>query len=63
MNERKDIERNEINNLLDLINKEINFEDLLCKFGPEGLYLIAGKLIEVADKDIIEAYERSVSNI
>lgn len=37
---------------LELINKELNFEYLLRKYGPEGLYLIADKLKSIADDDI-----------
>lgn len=39
-------------------NEEI--EKLLCKVGPEGLYKIAEKLIDAADRDINEAIRDSV---
>lgn len=32
--------------------KEIIYDELLSKYGPEGLYRIADKLIQVADDDI-----------
>ncbi|MCK9574766.1 MAG: hypothetical protein WC979_03085 [Candidatus Pacearchaeota archaeon] len=35
---------------------EINFEELLCKYGPEGLYDIANKLKKLADEDISDTY-------
>lgn len=41
--------------LLNQMDKELNFEDLLNKYGPEGLYLLADKLKELADEDIRNA--------
>lgn len=32
--------------------KKITYDELLTKYGPEGLYSIADKLIQVADDDI-----------
>ena len=34
---------------------DIDFDDLLNKYGPEGLYDIADKLIKMADKDMYDA--------
>ena len=34
---------------------DIDFEAMLHKYGPEGLYNIADKLKEVADKDVAKA--------
>jgi len=39
---------------LEYIKKEINFDRLLNKYGPEGLYLISDELKRVADKDMEE---------
>jgi hypothetical protein len=36
-------------------DSEIGFDALLSKYGPEGLYLIAGKLRQVADADVAQA--------
>ena len=36
-------------------NKTIDFDALLNKYGPEGLYEIADKLKEIADKDVQDA--------
>ena len=41
---------------------KINYDDLLCKYGPEGLYEIAKKLTEVADKDVSDACSDSHLN-
>jgi len=42
-----------------LIFKEIDFEDLLSKYGPEGLYDLAKELMKVADKDVSDAISDS----
>lgn len=39
---------------LEYIKKEIDFDALLNKYGPEGLYVISHELQRVADKDIEE---------
>lgn len=39
----------------DKCGSEIDFEKLLCKYGTEGLYDIANKLIKIADEDISDA--------
>lgn len=36
---------------------EIDFEDLLCKYGPEGLYDIANKLKDIANKDVSDSIQ------
>ncbi len=58
----KNIERpkNWEKDMLKHINKEINFDNLLHNFGPEGLYLISDKLKKIADEHIQEAYQDSV---
>lgn len=35
--------------------KDIDFEMLLGKYGPEGLYELADKLKKIADNDVYEA--------
>lgn len=42
---------------------EINFEELLSKYGPEGLYDIADKLKDIANKDISNVYSNKISKI
>ena len=49
----RDVSIQGIQDILILADRELNFYDLLNKFGPEGLYLIADKLKEIADKDMI----------
>lgn len=39
-------------------NQSIDLNALLNKYGPEGLYEIADKLKEIADKDVKEALEQ-----
>jgi hypothetical protein len=46
---------NAIYTLIECIDKEINFNAVLDKYGPEGLYMIADKLKELADEDIRNA--------
>jgi len=41
----------EINPIFD----EVDLDDLLNRFGPEGLYDLAKEAMEVADKDISDA--------
>lgn len=50
MNDFKNISNN---SLLEIINKDINFYDMLNKYGPEGLYLISDKLREIALNECI----------
>lgn len=50
-----------INSFLDCVDKEINFNALLYKYGPEGLYMIADKLKSIADEDCRTACEQSVN--
>lgn len=40
---------------LKYVEKEMNFEALLDKYGPEGLYIIADKLKAIADEDMKNA--------
>lgn len=41
-------------------DKEINFNNLLNKYGPEGLYLISDKLKQLADEDIKLALQQAL---
>jgi hypothetical protein len=41
--------------LIDHIEHQIDFYELLRKYGPEGLYAIADRLKEIADEDMREA--------
>jgi hypothetical protein len=49
---RNDTDSNALYTLLECVDKEINFNALLDKYGPEGLYMIADKLKELADEDM-----------
>lgn len=49
---------NVINSFLDCVDKEINFNELLHKYGPEGLYMIADKLKSIANEDCRTACEQ-----
>lgn len=51
-NDKKYIDSNVQYTFLDCVDKEINFNALLHKYGPEGLYMIADKLKELADEDM-----------
>jgi hypothetical protein len=53
------LQENKCNNadLLECVDKEINFSALLNKYGPEGLYIIADKLKELADEEMQNALE------
>lgn len=42
---------------LECVDKEINFNALLNKYGPEGLYMIADRLKEIADEDMRNALD------
>ena len=42
--------------VLNSVSQEIDFNKLLEKYGPEGLYIIADELKEIADKDVSDAY-------
>ena len=42
----------EIELMMKEIEKELNFNQLLDKYGPEGLYKIADRLKEIADNDV-----------
>lgn len=44
---------------LEQIKKDINLQDLLNKYGPEGLYVMAQELMRIADQDVNEAYKQS----
>ena len=44
--------------VLECADREINFNTLLDKYGPEGLYLIADKLKEIADEDVRNALDQ-----
>ena len=44
-----------INDVLEQADKDLNFDGMLSKYGPEGLYLIAGKLKQIADADVAQA--------
>jgi hypothetical protein len=41
---------------------EITYDELLCKYGPEGLYEIVEKLIKVADEDVRTAMQQTQNN-
>lgn len=47
-----------VEQLLTEIDKEINFNELLNKYGSEGLYAIANKLMQLADEDVRTALEQ-----
>ncbi len=47
-----------VEELLTEIDKEINFNELLNKYGTEGLYAIANKLMQLADEDVRTALEQ-----
>ena len=47
-----------VEELLTEIDKEINFNELLNKYGSEGLYAIANKLMQLADEDVRTALEQ-----
>ena len=50
-------------NVLECVNckSEITYDELLSKYGPEGLYKIAEKLIETADEDVRQAMKDSIN--
>ena len=48
---------------LEEIDKELNFNAMLSKYGPEGLYLIADKLKELADEDVSNAINQCNNNL
>ena len=41
---------------------EITYDELLCKYGPEGLYEIADKLKQIADEDVRTAMQQCDDN-
>jgi len=41
----------------DPIFKEINIQKLLDKFGPEGLYNLAQRLLDIANEDISDSID------
>lgn len=41
----------------------ITYDELLSKYGPEGLYEISKKLIEVADQDVSDAMGQCGDNL
>ncbi|MFW6281293.1 MAG: hypothetical protein ACOC1O_00685 [bacterium] len=43
----------------DHCNSKIIYDDLLNKYGPEGLYEIANKLKQIADEDVNTALKQS----
>jgi len=51
-NDKMEQNNEELYTLLECIDKEINFNALLHKYGPEGLYMIADKLKELADEHV-----------
>ena len=55
---KKDTDSNALYTLLECVDKEINFNALLDKYGPEGLYMIANKLKELADEDMRNALDQ-----
>lgn len=49
----KDFDKNRESNPFDF--SDIDFELLLNKYGPEGLYELADRLKNIADKDVSDA--------
>jgi len=54
-NIKQDKDSDALHSLLESIDKEIDFNALLDKYGPEGLYMIADRLEELADEEIRNA--------
>ena len=45
-----------------MINSAVDYDALLNKYGPEGLYMIADKLKEVANCDMALGIDQAIKN-
>lgn len=59
----EELNTSRIEQVLDSVSKELDFNKLLEKYGPEGLFIIADKLKEIAIKDMSEALEQSNNDL
>ncbi len=59
MESKLNISSSRVEQVLDSVSKELDFNKLLEKYGPEGLYIIADKLKEIADNDVNEAFKQA----
>jgi len=49
---KQSVNEDGLREILEDMDREINFNALLDKYGPEGLYMIADRLKELADEDM-----------